>query len=54
MMWKKEKNFEDIAYKIYGDADYFWVITLVNNVVNRYYDWALDTYNFQQYIDDKV
>ena len=44
---------EDVAYKIYGDADYFWVITLVNNVVNRYYDWPLDTYNFQKYIDDK-
>jgi len=44
---------EDIAYKVYGDADYFWVITLVNNIVNRYYDWPLDTYNFQRYIDDK-
>ena len=44
---------EDIAYKIYGDADYFWVITLVNNIVNRYYDWPLDTFSFQQYIKDK-
>ncbi len=44
---------EDIAYKIYGDADYFWVVTLVNNIVNRYYDWPLDSYSFQQYINDK-
>ena len=44
---------EDIAYKIYGDADYFWVVTLVNNVVNRYYDWPLDEYVFQQYVKDK-
>ena len=44
---------EDVAYKIYGDADYFWVITLVNNIVNRYYDWPLDTFSFQQYIKDK-
>jgi len=44
---------EDIAYKIYGDADYFWVVTLVNNVVNRYYDWPLDEFVFQQYVADK-
>ena len=44
---------EDVAYKTYGDADYFWVVTLVNNVVNRYYDWPLDEYTFQQYVADK-
>ena len=44
---------EDVAYKAYGDADYFWVICLVNNVVNRYYDWPLDEYNFQQFVADK-
>ena len=32
---------EDVAYKMYGEADYFWVITLVNNIVNRYYDSAI-------------
>jgi len=44
---------EDVAYKAYGDADYFWVITLVNNIVNRFYDWPLDEYHFQQYVADK-
>ena len=44
---------EDIAYKIYGDTDYFWVVTLVNNIVNRYYDWPLDSFSFQEYIKDK-
>ena len=44
---------EDIAYKIYGDADYFWVVTLVNNIVNRYYDWPLPEFVFQQYLKDK-
>ena len=44
---------EDVAYKAYGDADYFWVVTLVNNIVNRYYDWPLDEYVFQQYVADK-
>ena len=44
---------EDVAYKAYGNADYFWVICLINNVVNRYYDWPLDEHNFQQYVADK-
>jgi len=44
---------EDVAYKIYGDTDYFWVVTLINNIVNRFYDWPLDEYNFQQYVADK-
>ena len=44
---------EDVAYKIYGQADYFWVVTLVNNIVNRYYDWPLDSFSFQEYVKDK-
>ena len=38
---------------MYGDAEYFWVVCLMNNVVNRYYDWPLDEYVFQQYVKDK-
>ena len=44
---------ETIAYKVYGSTDYFWVVCIVNNVVNRYYDWPLDEYNFQQFVKDK-
>ena len=44
---------EDVAYKIYGDSDYFWVVTLVNNIVNRYYDWPLPEFVFQQFLKDK-
>ena len=44
---------EDVAYKAYGSTDYFWIITLTNNIVNRFYDWPLDEYVFQQYVADK-
>ena len=46
-------NPEDIAYKTYGDADYFWVVCLMNNIVNRYYDWPLDEFTFQKFVADK-
>ena len=44
---------ETVAFKIYGSTAYFWVICLMNNIVNRYYDWPLDEYVFQQYCKDK-
>ena len=44
---------ESVAFKVYGDTDYFWVVCLMNNIVNRYYDWPLDEYVFQQYVKDK-
>ena len=44
---------ETVAYKVYGSAEYFWVVCLMNNVVNRYYDWPLDEFVFQQYVKDK-
>ena len=44
---------ETVAYKVYGSTDYFWVVCLLNNVVNRYHDWPLDEFNFQQFVKDK-
>ena len=44
---------ETVAFKAYGDAKYFFVVCLVNNIVNRFYDWPLDEYNFQQFVSDK-
>ena len=44
---------ETIAYKAYGSVDYFWVVCLLNNVVNRIHDWPLDEFNFQQFVKDK-
>ena len=44
---------ETVAFKVYGDTNYFWIICLMNNVVNRFYDWPLDEFVFQQYVADK-
>ena len=44
---------EAVAYKAYGSTDYFFIVLLVNNIINRYYDWPLDEYNFQQFCKDK-
>ena len=44
---------ETVAYKVYGSTDYFWVVCLMNNIVNRYYDWPLDEYSFQKFLSEK-
>ena len=43
---------EDVAFKIYGSVDYYWVVLLVNNVVDRYYDWPMGFQEFEDYVND--
>jgi|TARA_B100001245_G_scaffold131961_1_gene97769 hypothetical protein len=44
---------ETVAFKVYGSTDYFWVVCLMNNIRNVYYDWPLDSYAFEQFLNDK-
>ena len=44
---------EDIAYKWFGDAQLHWVILMTNNVTNRYYDWPMNSVQFQAFLEDK-
>ena len=44
---------ESVAYKVYGNTEYFWVVCLVNNIVNRFYDWPLTEVEFQNYLNEK-
>ena len=44
---------EDVAFKYYGDAQYHWVVLMVNNVTDRYYGWPMDQAQFAEYLTDK-
>ena len=44
---------ETVAYKIYGDAKYHWVIILMNDITDRYYDWPLKDQDFETYVNQK-
>ena len=44
---------ESISYKHFGSTDYFWVICLMNDISDRYYDWPLDYQAFEEYVKDK-
>lgn len=44
---------EDVAYKAYGDSSLNWIVILLNNVVNPYYDWVLTQQELESMVDDK-
>ena len=44
---------EQVAFKVYGDTEYHWVILIMNNITDRYYDWPLSDYAFEEYVKNK-
>jgi hypothetical protein len=44
---------ESISYKHFGTTDYFWVICLMNDITDRYYDWPLSNSSFESYVTQK-
>ena len=44
---------ETVSYKLYGSTKYFYIVCLMNDVVNRFFDWPLDEFTFQKFVEDK-
>ena len=44
---------ESISYKHFGSTDYFWVICLMNDITDRFYDWPLTNSAFEDYVKQK-
>jgi len=42
-----------IAHKYYGDASLDWIILLVNNIIDPFYDWPLDSRSLDRYLRSK-
>ena len=43
---------EMIAHKLYGEADYHWVVLLVNNITDRYHQWPMNNRAFFAHLAD--
>ena len=43
---------EILAYKIYGDSNYHWVILLTNELFDGRFDWPLSSLNFEKFVSD--
>ena len=44
---------ETIAYKHFGSTRFFWVICLMNDITDRFYDWPLSDSAFEEYVKQK-
>ena len=44
---------EMIAHKYYDDAEYHWVILLVNNITDRYHQWPMNTRQFLSHLAER-
>jgi len=42
-----------LAFNIYGDVKYTWTIFMINNMVDPYWSWPMDTKNFGMYLTNK-
>ncbi len=44
---------EILAFQFYGDSNLHWIILHMNDILDPRFDWPLDTYNFQRFVDGK-
>ena len=44
---------ETIADKLYGSADLHWVILIMNDIIDPYFDWILSTNEYEEMVIDK-
>ena len=50
---EQDQTPEMVAFNIYGQAQYHWVVLLFNQIINPYYDWPLKQRVFYAFINDK-
>ena len=44
---------EMIAHKYYDDAEYHWVVLLINNITDRYHQWPMNTRQFLAHLAER-
>ena len=44
---------ESIAHKYYDDAEYHWIVLLVNNITDRFHQWPMNTRQFIAHLTER-
>jgi len=50
---KEGETPESIAYKLYGDTEYHWIVMLMNDITDRFHGWPMSTPQFLSFVNEK-
>ena len=50
---KEGETPEMIADKLYDDPELHWVVLMVNDITDRFHQWPMSAFQFEQYVKDK-
>ena len=57
--WLSKINIQDgdrpemVAYKLYGNSSFHWVLLIFNEIINSYYGWPLSRQDFDNFVNNK-
>ena len=57
--WFSKINIQDgdrpemVAYKLYGNSSFHWVLLIFNEIINSYYGWPLSRQDFDNFVNNK-
>jgi len=50
---KEGQRPEDVAYEEYGDTGLHWIILMMNEMTDPYYDWPMGLRDLESYVESK-
>lgn len=50
---KEQESIEDVSYNLYGSPNYYWILMLINNRFDKFYDFPLQSKQFDEMILEK-
>jgi hypothetical protein len=50
---KENETPESVAFNYYGSAQFHWIVLMLNQYYDRYYDWPMSQRNLQAYVLSK-
>jgi hypothetical protein len=50
---KEGQRPEDVAFEQYGNPEYHWIVLMMNDMVDPYYDWPMGLRDLERFVAEK-
>ena len=50
---KEGQRPEDVAFEQYGDSEFHWIVLMMNEMTNPYYDWPMGLRDLEKFVASK-